>query len=165
MPASASYLLELPSAPVADAESFDVPAELSVLGNCLVQPMERTLADFVTASGEELVKRAVEQILITRAGSPSTPGFTQGELPWDSSFGSLIYLLRHKNNDPILAELAVAYVTEALERNEPRVRAKLVEAFADEVNLEVLHIRVTYDILSTAGSDVVVPDVVQEVTV
>ena len=94
--------------------------------------------------------------------------FTQGELPWRTEFGSLLHLLRHQRNDPVLQELARVYVVDALKRWEPRVVVTSVKITRERQDGEnVLAIRLRYNVISTnvPGNNVIVAGVEQTVTV
>jgi len=125
----------------------------------LIRPFRRDKKqDFASAAeAEVLVRSAVGQVLGTAAASD----FTQGELPWNTAFGSLLYLLRNRKNDATLQELARVHVVDALKRWEPRVRISTVQVSRGE---NVLAIRLRYDIVSSGGN-VVVADVEQTVRV
>ncbi len=137
------------------------------LGFGLIRPFLRDEKnDFANAGGEVQVRAAVGQILGTRAGSLTT----EGELPWRTEFGSLLYLLKHQKNDAALQELARVYATEALRRWEPRVLLKEVLAergSTTDGGENVLNVRVLYDIINanTPQNQVFVPNVVQDVQV
>ena len=131
----------------------------------LLRPFRRDQkADFAAAGGEQLIRSAVGQIL----GTVGSSDFTQGEMPWRTSFGSLLHLLRHQKNDGILQELARVYIVDALKRWEPRVVVTAVQIAREQNDGEnVLAIRVTYDIvsMSVAANNVVLADVQQLVRV
>jgi phage baseplate assembly protein W len=137
------------------------------LGFGLLRPFRRDEKnDFANAGGLALVKSAVGQILGTFAASD----VVQGELRWNTEFGSLLYLLRHTNNDEIIADLARFYILEALQRWEPRVLIKAIEfeRKSDGVNgLNILEIRLVYDIirLNVPGNQVFLPNISQVVQV
>lgn len=93
------------------------------LGSGIIRPFVRDKKqDFANSSGVDLVRSAVGQVLGTKAQTDSR----SGELPWRTEFGSLIHLLRFRNNDAIFRELARTYVQDALQRWEPRVRVNTV---------------------------------------
>jgi len=136
------------------------------LGNGLLRPFRRDQKlDFANAAGLELVRSAVGQVLGTRAASDTI----QGEIPWRTEFGSLLYLLRHRNNDITTRELARVYVAQAIARWEPRVRVTNVITQRQEVppNGDVaLSARVFFDVIDRnvpgnqvllSGLDVTVP--------
>lgn len=104
-----------------------MPTIQDILGNGLRFPMVRTGSDFQTSNGEDLVFCTVPYILETQANSPRV----QGEIPWDSSFGSQLQRLKHKNivgDSAALNELARTYIVEALAINEPRLIVRAVRA-------------------------------------
>jgi len=138
-------------------------ADQAILGYGLLAPFRRGANDFVAAGGEELIKSSIRTILGTRCGSATT----SGEVPFNQSLGSLLYLLRHENmDDPAIDELARYYVVDAIRRNEPRVRLKVVR-FIKDPRAYSYTITIRYDVISrnVPGNRVVVRDVSQEVTV
>lgn len=101
-----------------------------ILGEGLRFPMVRTGSDFQVSSGEDLVMSTVPYILETQANSPDI----QGEIPWDSEFGTQIARLKHKNivtDNEALNELARHYVIDGLVINEPRLIVR--EVWAEQV--------------------------------
>ena len=109
----------------------------------LLRPFQRGARDFVAGGGADAVKSAVGQILGTLGASATT----QGEIPWRTELGSPLHLLRHQKNNAALQELARVYVTDALQRWEPRVRVTDVKVARERQDGEdVLAIRVRYDI-------------------
>ncbi len=119
-----------------------------MIGFGLLRPFQRGARDFVAGGGAEAIKSAVGQILGTLGGSE----YTQGEIPWRPELGSLLHLLRHQKNDAALQELARVYVTDALQRWEPRVRVIGVKVTRERQDGEdVLAIRVSYSLI-TGGS-------------
>ncbi len=117
-----------------------------LIGYGLLRPFQRGARDFVTGGGADAVKSAVGQILGTLGASATT----QGEIPWRTELGSLLHLLRHQNNDAALQELARVYVTDALQRWEPRVRVTGVKVTRElQEGKDVLAIRVGYNIVLT----------------
>jgi phage baseplate assembly protein W len=140
-----------------------------VLGRGLIRPFRRDQkTDFAATGGAALVKAAVGQILGTMCSDPNRPEM-QGEMPWRTEFGSLLYLLRHRKNDDALAALARSHVGTALARWEPRVRVTNVEVTREQATSgsgeNVLRIWITYDILAQPrrGNAVVARAVTSEV--
>lgn len=137
------------------------------LGFGLIRPFRRDEKnDFANSGGEALVRACVGQVLGTQCSSD----FTQGEVPWNTEFGSLLYMLRHMRNDNALQELGRVYVVESLKRWEPRVRVKktaITRETTEGQGENQLIIRLRYDIIAAnvSGNDVLLPDVVQTVTV
>ena len=116
-----------------------------LIGHGLLRPFQRGARDFVAGGGAEAVRSAVGQILGTLGASATT----QGEMPWRTELGSLLALLRHQKNDAALQELARVYVTDALQRWEPRVRVTGVKVTRERLDGEdVLAIRVNYDLIT-----------------
>ncbi len=152
----------LPTEPSNDVASSGQAGALldgkAFLGHGLATPFRRAAADIANASGEELVRSCVSQVL----GTVGASAYSQGELPWRTDFGSLLHLLRHKNIDDATQALARQYVTEALRQWEPRVRVRSVVFSRDGV---ILYIRLRYDIIAanSPGNQVVVPNVDQVV--
>jgi len=68
--------------------------------------------DFASGSGAELLRAKVLQALMTEGVTSRS----SGELPWRTSFGAGLHLLRHQRSDSILSELARVYVRDALTR-------------------------------------------------
>lgn len=135
-----------------------------ILGFGLLSPLRRDKkADFAASGGEALVRASVQQIL----GTVGASDFTQGELPWRTEFGSLLFLLRHQKNDVALQELAKVYVADALRRWEPRVvvtglTAKRLED--GEGNKLVLRLRYNVIQRNVPGNQVLLEGVDQTVT-
>jgi Bacteriophage baseplate protein W len=77
--------------------------------------------DFASGDGDELLASKVEQVLATEGATNRS----SGELPWRTSFGTPLQLLRHQRNDAVLAELARVYVRDALRMWLPE--AKIVD--------------------------------------
>ena len=126
MSTSATWTL-IPDAPVdPDVSSGQILTEqkltadsLTFLGKGLVRPFRRDEKnDFANDGGLNLVASAVGQILGTKAASENNAG----ELPWRPEFGSLLHLLRHRNIDSGLQELARASTIDAINAWEPRAR-------------------------------------------
>ncbi len=120
MTSTASWTLVPPAATpgaVLTPPIAPTPENPSFLGNGLLRPFRRDeKQDFANGGGVLLVVSAVGQILGTRAASEAN----QGELQWRPEFGSLVHLLKHRNNNAILRELARTTSMEALDRWEPR---------------------------------------------
>ena len=64
-----------------------------------------------------------------------------GELPWRTSFGAGLALLRHQRNDAALKELARVYVRDALKRWVPGAQLVHLDVEQDGPTLR-LHVRV-----------------------
>jgi uncharacterized protein len=82
--------------------------------------------DFATGHGEALLASKVRQALLTEGATARS----SGELPWRTSFGAGLALLRHQRNDAALKELARVYVRDALKRWVPG--AQLVSLSVDQ---------------------------------
>lgn len=117
-------------------------ANLDFLGFGLTSPFQRDgSSDFASGSEVALVQAAIREVLGTTGDSPRA----SGELPWDTEFGSRLYLLKHRNLADI-DEIAQAYVIEALRAFEPRVFISRVEVDKEE-KLNQLRIRVFFEII------------------
>ena len=88
------------------------------LGYGLSFPLKRQASDFVAMSGEDLVLSALPFILLTDSDGP----LGQGEIPWDTEFGSQLNRLKFESieNESIFA-LVQEYVVEAIQRADPRI--------------------------------------------
>ncbi len=82
-------------------------------------------SDFASGEGEDLLASKITQTLATEGASNSFAG----ELPFRTTFGCRLNLLRHKNNDAALGELARVYVRDALRKWIPD--AQLVSVTVD----------------------------------
>lgn len=132
------------------------------LGCTVIRPFQRDgKGDFNNACNEDSVRAAVGQILATVGSSE----YSYGELPWRPEFGSLLYLLRHLNNDLDIVELARVYVIEALRKWEARINVKAVRVLqtssSDSSGLNVLEISVRYDIVDQRRGSTLIPNVDQ----
>lgn len=88
------------------------------LGNGLVRPFTRTeRQDFAISAGVPLVMSCIGQVL----GTPL------GTLPWEPRFGSLLYRLRHRSQDPTFLDLVRIYSADAINRWEPRAQVTDVQ--------------------------------------
>lgn len=101
--------------------------------------------DFAVGSDEALLASKVRQALLTEGATARS----SGELPWRTSFGAGLALLRHQRNDAALKELARVYVRDALRRWVPG--AHLV-SLAVEQDGAVLTIRVRVRERETAAA-------------
>lgn len=136
---------------------------LDFLGCGLVIPFERGSLDFRNACEVELIKSSVRQILGTRAAV----GNFLGDLPWRPDFGSKLWILRHRNNDPTLQGQAVAFVMEAMQW-EPRIRVTSVEllrGIPTDEELRKLRVLVRYRIIEENVDEnrVLLPEFTEEV--
>ena len=106
--------------------------------NGLLTPFRRDRKrDFASGSGAELLRTKVLQALMTGGATARS----SGELPWRTSFGAGLHLLRHQRNDEVLAELARVYVRDALARWVPSARLVSLEVTREDATL-VLRLRV-----------------------
>ncbi len=138
------------------------------LGYGLLTPFRRDQkGDFAAGGGELKVKSSVAQILGTDGANEQF----RGELLWRDDFGSLLFRLRHRNNDEVAQQLASVYVRDALERWEPRIKLKSTTftKFKSDPTKgggeDGLIVSLRYDIIKTnvPGNQVLVADVRQDV--
>ena len=66
--------------------------------NLLVPFRRDKKRDFASGSGPDLLRAKVLQALLTEGAGPRS----SGELPWRTSFGAGLHLLRHQRNDDAL---------------------------------------------------------------
>lgn len=92
--------------------------------------------DFASATGYELRLAKILQALLTEGDTPQG----SGEMPWRTAFGSGLHLLRHRNADAVLAELARVRARDALRRWAPSTEPLGVEARITDTELKV-HVR------------------------
>jgi len=105
----------------------DLPASLLI-------PFRRDKKrDFASGSGEDLLASKVRQALLTEGATPRS----SGELPWRTSFGSGLHLLRHLRNDAALSDLARVYVRDCLKRWVPEAELVEVTAAREGVSLQL----------------------------
>jgi hypothetical protein len=89
--------------------------------------------DFASGSGDTLLASKVLQALMTEGATPQS----SGELPWRTSFGSGLHVLRHMRNDAALSELARIYVRDCLKRWVPEAALVEVIAVRDGSSLQI----------------------------
>jgi phage baseplate assembly protein W len=83
--------------------------------------------DFAAATGKDLLRSQVTQVVMT----------DQGELPWRTNFGSRLSRFRQRRNDAALSELARVDVRNALTRWLSDAALDELEVLANENELEV----------------------------
>jgi phage baseplate assembly protein W len=105
---------------VGGGASAPLPKPMFVTG--LVRPFVRG-RDLKHGSGAEVILSNVGQIL----------GTDLGTLPWRPELGSELNRLRHRQNTPVLREVARLCVEKAVTRWEPRANVRGVECFAERV--------------------------------
>jgi len=103
--------------------------------------------DFASGAGEDLLASKVRLALLTEGATPRS----SGELPWRTSFGSGIHLLRHLHNDAALSDLARVHVRDCLKRWVPE--AELVEVAATRDG-STLQLKVRFRAAKDAGKAV-----------
>lgn len=101
--------------------------------------------DFASGTSADLLGTKVLQALMTAGATPRS----SGELPWRTSFGAGLDLLRHQRNDVALAELARVQVRDALKRWVPE--AELVEVRVTREDAALM-LRVRYRPARRAGA-------------
>lgn len=102
--------------------------------------------DFASGASAELLASKVMQALMTCGATARS----SGELPWRTSFGAGLDLLRHQRNDAASAALARVYVRDALKRWVPE--AELVEVSVSREGAS-LHLRVRFLAAKTSGQE------------
>lgn len=123
----------------------------SLLGTGILRPFRRDQnGDFQSGSGAYLVRAAVGLVLGTICNSQTT----YGELPWRTEFGSLLQLLRMRNNDGMLAQVAKRYAIDALTYWVPSVRVK--ETMLIPARKDRFYLKVVYDVVDQSGARVLV---------
>lgn len=111
--------------------------------NLLVPFRRDRVRDFAAGAGYELRLAKVLQALLTEGDTPQG----SGEMPWRTAFGSGLHLLRHRNSDAVLAELARVRARDALRRWAPLAEPLRVEASVMPAELRV-HVRLGGDSIS-----------------
>lgn len=121
---------------------------MSDLPTSLLIPFRRDKKrDFASGSGEDLLASKVRQALLTEGATPRS----SGELPWRTSFGSGLHLLRHLPNDAALSDLARVYVRDCLKRWVPEAELVEVTAARDGASLQL---KVRFRAAKGAGKNV-----------
>ena len=106
------------------------------VGRGLTRPFRRDQKlDFANDGGVGIIAANVGQILGTLCAGGASTG---GELPWRTEFGSLLHILRLRNNDESLVEEAKAYVVDAIQRWEPRARITSLRIDQDFANSRLI---------------------------
>lgn len=119
---------------------------------CLLVPFRRDRKrDFASGGGADLLRSKVLQALMTAGATPRS----SGELPWRTSFGAGLDLLRHQRNDAALAELARVQIRDTLRRWVPE--AELVDVGVTREDATLM-LRVRYRPARIAGQASALPD-------
>lgn len=132
-----------------------VEVQRDILGNGLTTPLQRISGnDFVSASGENLVRSCIAQILGTRPG----------ELPWRPTFGVDLEPYRHKSSSGALAQSVADEIVQAISKWEPRVTISSVVARAED---NVIKATITWALITAAveGNNVLIGPIDQEVEI
>jgi len=131
----------------------------------ILRPFRRdNKLDFANGGGAELIASNVGQVL----GTICSSDYSSGELPWRTEFGSLMHVLRLRNNSAALADQARVFVARAIERWEPRalVRRVRVQRPGEVAEQDRLLIFVSWDIVNGVDrSLVIVPGLETEIAV
>ena len=148
-----------PSTPASGGGSGQLESRAPVLRRLvLLRPFQRNgINDFASGDGPERWRSAVGQVLGTRCSSE----FGEGELPWMPEFGSLLHLVKHRNNDMVTAELVRHYASEALARWLPQVkvlRVTIQRRPDDAGQLSILVANIVYTVLAKGTGHVLVPE-------
>lgn len=104
--------------------------------------------DWASGTGSQLLRSKLSQVLLTEGSTP----LSSGELPWRTSFGSALHLLRHQRNDELVQALASVYIREALGRWLPEAELTEVNVQREGPTLQ-LRVRFTEAAASPATSD------------
>ncbi len=102
-------------------------------GRSLAIPFQRSSGDFATAEQGELERMQAEQVLTTECN----PDATGGELPWRTSFGTPLHLLRHRAASQVLVALARVWIRDALTRSAATLKIASMDVSAMETQLRV----------------------------
>lgn len=148
-----------PAVPVKTSSGVAAIVQPLSFGAGIVTPFQRDgKGDFANADDITLVRSNVRQVLYTIASS----SVTNGEIPWRPEFGSILQVLRFRNLDETLEELARTYVVDSLKTWAPRIRitGTVVEADVDETTLDIT---VRYNILNTSRLSVVANNIIDAV--
>jgi len=125
---------------------------MSDLPTSLLIPFRRDKKrDFASGAGEDLLASKVRQALLTEGATPRS----SGELPWRTSFGSGLHVLRHLRNDAALSDLARVHVRDCLKRWVPEAELVAVTAARDG---PVLQLKVRFRAAKDAGKAAAVVD-------
>lgn len=149
-PITADVYSSLDDAPLVASESS---GGLKLFGRGILRPLRRdSSGDFQNGTAGDLLKSAVALVLNTTCSSKSTAG----ELPWRTEFGSIIELLRLRNNNVVLKHLAEHYIADALRKWIPSLRLTAVVT-QPGAKLDRVVVRIRYDVVDPSGTRVVVP--------
>lgn len=122
----------------------------------ITAPLKRVAGDFRTASGAELRRNRVANLL----------GTGLGELPWEPDYGSRLFLLRHRAFVPALEDMARAFVAEAIDRWEPSLvltSVRMRERRGPGGHRNVFEVRTAYAAVDAYGRLVDNDEVVNEI--
>jgi len=126
---------------------------MSDLPTSLLTPFRRDKKrDFASGAGEDLLASKVRQALLTEGATPKS----SGELPWRTSFGSGLHVLRHLRNDAALSDLARVHVRDCLKRWVPEAELVAVSSARDG---PVLQLKVRFRAAKDAGKAASVAEV------
>lgn len=156
MPVSYSWPLVTPPAPIVGGGAVtplvagvDSSASFVTIRGLLRPFVRDGVSDFASGTGARLLASKIGQIVGTRCSSETM----EGELPWRPEFGSLVNLVRHRNDDAITRELSRVYVEDALRRWLPSIRVREVDVLgSDETGIEGASVlRIHYELRARAG--------------
>lgn len=132
-----------------------------LFGRGILFPLRRDgKGDFLTSNGPNGIRAMVALVLTTVARSGSE---ALGEVPWRTEFGSILPLLRMRNNDAALRAQAKMEVIEALARWIPAIQIN--DVIFEKGGRYKMICKVLYDIVDTTGSRVVVPGITAAVPI
>lgn len=124
----------------------------NLLGNGLIAPLRRGASrDFVSGSGEDLLRSCIDQILGTKPG----------ELLWRPTFGMDVESYRHRNMPQAVQQLLADQIRQALLNFEPRLSDVQVQTQQED---STLYVRVMWTVTTQSASsgNVLIGPVVQE---
>jgi hypothetical protein len=126
------------------------------IGRGLLTPLVREHGDFANGTGPTLLACCLKQVLMTT--SAGFEGRVGGTYPWRLNFGSFLRLLRHSNffTPDAKAGLGAVYVSDAVERWEPRVDVSTehITPLQDSAIPNALNLRVYFEVSQELGGDV-----------
>jgi len=125
----------------------------NLLGTGLIAPLRRSGGkDFISGSGEALLRSCIQQILGTRPG----------ELPWRPTFGVDLESYRHSNLPEAMKQLLADQIKQVLLDNESRLSDVNVQIQQED---STVYVRVMWSvsIATSASGNVLIGPVTQQV--
>lgn len=151
MPVTIDYELEEGAGGSSQVVVVPVPADAAppkLFGRAIVRPFVRDQKnDFATAAGKPRIEAAIIQVLGTRCADPT--GTSLGELPARPEFGSLLFKLRHRSNNPDLLNVARVYCRDALRRWMPKLIVRDIPITQER---KFLYLAISYEMVDPSGA-------------